>query len=865
MRRLDANLRDNFQKNKRFVIDALLQTGSSTRGINSHLLKLSKLADETLNSLWETAAFPSTYALIAVGGFGRAELFPHSDIDVLLLLPDDVVPEQDDSVKTRIENFISSCWDAGLEIGSSVRNVADCIAQAAADVTVQTSLMESRLVVGNKALYLRFAKQFRAEIDAPAFFIAKTLEMRQRHHKFEDTPYSLEPNCKESPGGLRDLQIILWVANAANLGKNWDDLAKNGLATRFEVIQIKRNVALLNLIRTRLHIIANRREDRLVFDLQTAVAESFNYRTDSISDSKKSNKRASEQLMRRYYWAAKAVTQLNQILLLNIQERLNEETLEVRPINDYFGEKAGMIEVLSDDVYTKHPHVILQTFLLYQTTPGLKGLSARTLRALFNARHVMNTAYRNDSINHATFMQILQQREGLTHALRLMNQTSVLGRYLWVFRKIVGQMQHDLFHVYTVDQHILMVLRNMRRFFIPEHTHEYPFCSQLAAGWDKPWILYTAALFHDIAKGRGGDHSQLGRLEVRKFCKQHGINKEDARLIEFLVSEHLTMSHIAQKEDMSDPDVVASFAKRVGNERNLTALYLLTVADIRGTSPKVWNAWKGKLLEDAYRMTLRTLGGRAPDPAAEAQSRKNEALVNLALFAEPFEGHKALWDTLNVSYFMRHDAQDIAWHARQLSRLVGSSKPIVRARASPLGEGLQVVVYTPDQSDLFARICGYFDQAGFSILDAKVHTANDGHALDTFQIVTATLPEHYRELTSMVEAELARTIEAQGLLPAPTRGRVSRRVKSFPITPRIDLKPDEKAQRWLLNISASDRAGLLYSVARVLAKYKLNLQLAKVTTLGERVEDTFLITGAALQQNKAQIEIETELLEAISS
>jgi [protein-PII] uridylyltransferase len=861
IRWLNANLRDIFQANKRQIIDALLVTGSSTRGINQHLLKLSKLADQTLKSLWEAADFPAGYALLAVGGFGRAELFPHSDIDVLVLLPDGVVPEHDDAVKTRIETFISSCWDAGLEIGSSVRNVADCIAQAADDVTVQTSLLESRLIVGNKALFARFTRQFRQGMDAKAFFVAKTLEMRQRHHKFEDTPYSLEPNCKESPGGLRDLQIILWIANAANLGKTWDELAKNGLATHFEVAQIKRNVALLNLIRARLHIIANRREDRLVFDLQTAVAESFGY----ITDSTKAGKRASEQLMRRYYWAAKAVTQLNQILLLNIQERLNQDSQEVRPINDYFGEKAGMIEVLGDDVYTLHPHAILQTFLLYQTTPGLKGLSARTLRALFNARHVMNTAYRRDPVNHATFMQILQQPEGLTHALRLMNQTSVLGRYLWVFRKIVGQMQHDLFHVYTVDQHILMVLRNMRRFFIAEHAHEYPFCSQLAAGWDKPWILYAAALFHDIAKGRGGDHSQLGRLEVRKFCKQHNIEKADAKLIEFLVSEHLTMSQIAQKEDMSDPDVVAGFAKRVGNERNLTALYLLTVADIRGTSPKVWNAWKGKLLEDAYRMTLRTLGGRAPDPDAEAQARKNEALVNLALFAEPFEGHKALWDTLDVSYFMRHDAPDIAWHARQLSRLVGSNKPIVRARASPVGEGLQVVVYTPDQSDLFARICGYFDQAGFSILDAKVHTANDGHALDTFQIVTSTLPEHYRELTNMVEAELARTIAAQGTLPQPLRGRVSRRVKSFPITPRVDLKPDEKAQRWLLNISASDRAGLLYSVARVLAKHKLDLQLAKVTTLGERVEDTFLISGAALQHNKAQIDIETELLEAISN
>ena len=327
--------------------------------------------------------------------------------------------------------------------------------------------------------------------------------------------------------------------------------------------------------------------------------------------------------MRRYYWVAKAVTQLNQILLLNIEARLDELSegmnsdsvpRPLQPINAYFAEKSGMIEVLSDDLYIKHPHAILKTFLLYQTTVGLKGLSARTLRALYNARKVMDAKFRNDPVNHATFMEILKQPEGLTHALRLMNQTSVLGRYLWVFRKIVGQMQHDLFHVYTVDQHILMVLRNMRRFFIAEHAHEYPFCSQLAAGWDKPWILYTAALFHDIAKGRGGDHSQLGRLEVRRFCKNHDINKEDSKLIEFLVAEHLTMSQVAQKEDLSDPDVVAAFAKRVGNERYLTALYLLTVADIRGTSPKVWNAWKGKLLEDAYRMTLRTLGGRAPDP-----------------------------------------------------------------------------------------------------------------------------------------------------------------------------------------------------------------------------------------------------------
>jgi [protein-PII] uridylyltransferase len=470
------------------------------------------------------------------------------------------------------------------------------------------------------------------------------------------------------------------------------------------------------------------------------------------------------------------------------------------------------------------------------------------------------------------FMRILQAPSGMTHAVRLMNQTSVLGRYLWPFRRIVGQMQHDLFHVYTVDQHILMVLRNVRRFFMAEHAHEYPFCSQLAAGWDKPWILFAGALFHDIAKGRGGDHSQLGRGEVRKFARDHNLEKEDAKLIEFLVAEHLTMSHIAQKQDLSDPDIIQAFAKRVGNERNLTALYLLTVADIRGTSPKVWNAWKGKLLEDLYRYTARALGGRAPDADAEVEMRKSDALKMLALYALPFEAHKDLWATLDVGYFMRHEANDIAWHTRQLSRSLSiaksQDKPMgvtVRARLSSVGEGLQVMVYSPDQPDLFARICGYFDQAGFSIWDAKIHTATNGYALDTFQVVSDHFAEHYRDLINLVETGLAEAINEAKPLPAPGKGRQSRRVKSFPIAPRVNLQPDERAQKWLLSISASDRVGLLYSVARVLANHKVNLLLAKISTLGERVEDTFLIDGAALQQNKAQLEIETELLAALQA
>lgn len=862
-----ALAREQYRAGKTALFKSLATSGASTRGIHSLLRKLAQHTDVTLQKLWRLADFAPDACLIAAGGYGRGELFPHSDVDVLLLLPDNSEAEDNPELKAKIETFISNCWDSGLEIGSTVRTVADCVIEAAKDVTVQTSLLETRLVVGSKKNFARLQTQLVGVLDAKAFFIAKTLELRQRHNKFENTPYALEPNCKESPGGLRDLQVILWVAQAAGLGKSWDELAKNSLATLFEVKQIKANEALMSLIRARLHLLSGRREDRLVFDMQTAVAESFGY-TSHIDANGRLLSRSSEALMKRYYWAAKAVAQLNQILLLNIEERLNPNTYPLRQINEHFADNAGMLEVASDDLYVRNPHAILQTFLLYESTVGIKGLSARTLRALYNARGVMTASFRNDPINRNTFRAILQQPEGITHALRLMNQTSVLGRYLWVFRKIVGQMQHDLFHVYTVDQHILMVLRNVRRFFMAEHSHEYPMCSQLAAGWDKPWILYIAALFHDIAKGRGGDHSELGRNDVRLFCRQHGIDAEDAKLAEFLVGQHLSMSRIAQKEDLTDPEVITAFAKRVGNERYLTALYLLTVADIRGTSPKVWNAWKGKLLEDLYRYTLRVLGGRAPDADAEVEARKREALTTLALYAEPFEGHKKLWATLDISYFMRHDASDIAWHARQLSRHAGKAKVIVRARRSSAGDGMQVLVYTPDAPDLFARICGYFDQAGFSILDAKIHTAKNGYALDTFQVVSPDLTsenDHFRELAAMVEAELDRTIETPGELPAPSMGRISRRVKSFPIAPRVDLRPDEKAQRWLLSVSASDRAGLLYLIARILAKHGINLQLAKVTTLGERVEDTFLISGPELQHNRAQIAIETELLQALNA
>ena len=865
---MDIALTHTYRKDKAALLAQALTKPDTARSVHQLLHRLCVMTDASIKQIWQDTGFDNQLCLVAVGGYGRGALYPYSDIDVLLLMPSGVSAEENPVLKSQIETFISACWDNGLEIGSSVRNLEECLQESRADITIQTSLLEARRVVGNAPLFKQFKKQYDEAMDAKAFFVSKTLELQQRHTKFENTPYSLEPNAKESPGGLRDLQIILWTARAAKFGDTWEALARKGLATPLEARQLKRNENPLARIRNRLHLIAKRREDRLVFDMQHSVAQ--NLGLGFQADGQFNARLASEALMKRYYWAAKAVTQLSQILLLNIEERLNQKSYEIRPINARFAEKSGMLEVLHDDLYIQQPQAILETFTIFQSTVGIKGLSAKTLRALYNARSVMDAKFRSDPVNRQQFMAILQSPHGMTHAMRLMNQTSVLGRYLWVFRRIVGQMQHDLFHVYTVDQHILMVLRNARRFFMAEHAHEFPFCSQLAAGWDKPWILFAAALFHDIAKGRGGDHSQLGRAEVRKFCKDHSIAKDDAKLIEFLVAEHLTMSHIAQKQDLSDGQVILDFAKRVGNERNLTALYLLTVADIRGTSPKVWNAWKGKLLEDLFRYTVRTLGGRAPDANSEVESRKREALSILALHTPPFEAHKNLWDTFDVGYFMRHDAADIAWHTRQLSRQFtlakskGESMEVtVRARLSPVGEGLQVMVYSPDQADLFARICGYFDQTGFNILDAKVHTATNGYALDTFQVVTHFTKEHYRDLINLVETGLTQTIVLSKPLPTPSKGRMSRRVKSFPITPRVSLQPDERGQKWLLSISASDRVGLLYNVASVLAHHKVNLFLAKISTLGERVEDTFLVDGAALQQNKKQLEIKTQLLEVL--
>ncbi|ASU38582.1 [protein-PII] uridylyltransferase [Herbaspirillum sp. meg3] len=845
---LAATLKKQLKAARQQAIEAFQADGKT-----EHLLtQLRRNVDAALTEAWEKCALPRDIALVAVGGYGRGELFPHSDVDVLILL--DQTPDK--AMQEKLESLVQLFWDIGLEIGHSIRTVEECLAESAADITVQTSLLEARLVTGNKTLFQLLQLRCNSAMDPRAFFQAKTLEMQQRHVKYEDTPYSLEPNCKESPGGLRDLQVILWVAKAAGLGDSWSKLAQRGLLTATEARQLTQKERAFKDIRIRLHIYSNRREDRLVFDIQTPIAESFGFKSTDT-------RRASEYLMQRYYWAAKAVTQLNTILLQNIEAQLFPQELVPQKINERFNELNGFLDIAHDNVFEDTPSAMLEVFLILAQHQELKDMSARTMRALWHARFKIDNAFRANPANHALFMQILQSKRGITHALRRMNQTSVLGRYLPNFRRIVGQMQHDLFHVYTVDQHILMVVRNVRRFTMSEHAHEYPFCSQLMANFAQPWILYVAALFHDIAKGRGGDHSKLGMADARQFCTQHGMSEENTDLVVFLVEHHLTMSQVAQKQDLSDPDVIQQFVNTVKDERHLTALYLLTVADIRGTSPKVWNAWKGKLLEDLYRMTLRVLGGEAPSADRELKNTQQEAIKTLRLYGLPADAHENFWRQLDVAYFLRLDASDIAWQTRSFYDKIDSTVPVVKCRLAPIGEGVQVAVYTPDRPDLFARICSYFDEKNFSILDAKIHTTKLNYALDAFLISAPVFAKNYRDIINLIEHELSQLLQSDGPLPAPARGRLSRLSRTFPINPSVDLRPDERGQYYLLSVSANDRNGLLYTISNILAKYKINLHTAKVMTLGERVEDVFLVDGAALNHPRNQIMLETDLLKAL--
>src|SRR5450759_1811380 len=585
-----AALRESLSNDRLALEQNFLHHGKAASLLSAH----SRLIDRYLHHVWQQISMPDHIALIAVGGYGRGELYPKSDIDLLILLNAD---EPDAALKQKLHQLISMLWDIGLEVGHSIRTVAQCLSESA-DITVQTNLLEARLLIGDARLFRELQDAVQQHLDPREFFIAKLHEQQQRHARFVFADYNLEPNLKESPGGLRDLQTITWISRAAGLGTRWTELAREGLISIAEARQIARHDSLLQTLRIRLHYLAQRREDRLIFEFQTPLAEQMGITAST-------NRRASEHLMQRYYRTKVAVRQFNSILLQNLHDHLFREVPPQHALNERFRVVGTLLDIRDENLFEQSSGAIFELFLLMQQHPELTDLSAKTLRALWRAQHHIDAAFRRDPLNRSLFMKILRQPKGVLHALRRMNQYGILGSYIPAFGRIVGQMQHDLFHVYTVDEHILMVVRNLRRFAVPEFAHELPQCSRLMSEFARPEVLYIAGLFHDIAKGRGGDHSQLGKKDARAFCMRHQLSRDDTDLVVWLVEQHLSLSATAQKQDLSDPDVIAAFAGKIKNDRYLVALYLLTVADVRGTSPKIWNAWKAKLIEDLYRASRR--------------------------------------------------------------------------------------------------------------------------------------------------------------------------------------------------------------------------------------------------------------------
>ena len=808
------------------------------------LKKQSQLIDKLLKEIWLQANIHADVTLIAVGGYGREALFPYSDIDLLILLPN----QHDYVLNAQIETLIGQLWDVGLNVGHSVRTQDECISEASSDVTVQTNLLESRLLAGNKANYCQFVHAINALMQPEAFFAAKFKEQDNRHAKFNDTAYSLEPNIKESPGGLRDLHMIVWLARSQNLGNNWAELAKNNLISATELGQIKRHERNLQTLRIRLHYLAKRREDRLLFDFQNELAANLGLVNTA-------HKRASEQLMQSYYRSVKYINLINEILLKTLESTLTKIAPNVISINTRFEAHNQWLEAKTARTLQQQPSAILESFLLLQQHPELEGMGANLLRHLQRVKKLVNREFRESSENKALFISILSQIDGVNHSMRRMNRYGILGQYIPAFGKIVGQMQHDLFHVYTVDEHILNVLANLRRFAKPELKHEFPLCSQLFAGFEKPHLLYLAALFHDIAKGRGGDHSTLGTKDAKRFCKLHNLPKEDTHLVAWLVEAHLKMSSTAQKSDLSDPAVIEQFARFVKTDTRLQALYLLTVADIRGTSPVVWNAWKARLLESLFYATKRVLNNETFTVQQAIENRQQEAAEKLTKYGLQPQSYQTLWDNVGAGYFVRFEPDEIAWQSRLLTPHVNTDKPIVRARLSPSGDGIQVMIYTRDQDDLFARICNFFDRMAYSIVQAKIYTTNHGYALNSFIVLDQSGKSvSYSGLLKFIEAELTEKIAASTNLETPLEGRISRQVKHMPFATQINIRA-ESQHLHTLDIVTADRPGLLAKIAFLFLQLGIDLHNAKINTLGNRAEDSFLISdrhGKPL--NQAQID-----------
>jgi [protein-PII] uridylyltransferase len=781
-------------------------------------------------------------ALIAVGGYGRGELLPGSDIDLMILLDSAAHEHRHEA----IENFLTFLWDIGLEVGHSVRDLAQCVDEAQRDITVATNIMEARLLAGPATLFEAMRDATGPEYIWPIrdFFAAKLREQTTRHHKFHDTAYKLEPNVKESPGGLRDIQMIGWVAKRHFGAETLAELVQHGFLTPAEYQSLVEGQNYLWRVRMALHLLSGRREDRLLFDHQRALARQFGYQDEEMH-------LAVEQFMKRYYRTVMELNRLNEMLLQHFEEDIlyADDSAEPVAINKRFQARKGYLEVTYTKVFQHYPFALMELFLVLAQNPDLKGVRAATIRLVRDHRHLIDDKFRNDLRARTLFMEILRQPHGVNRTLRRMNRYGVLAEYLPLFGQIVGQMQYDLFHIYTVDEHTMFMVRNLRRFTVPANAQEFPLCSRIMQALPKPELLYLAGLFHDIAKGRGGDHSELGSKDAEAFCLHHGLSNYDSHLVAWLVQNHLVMSTTAQRRDISDPLVVNEFANRVGDRVRLNYLYLLTVADIRATNPELWNNWKDALLIELYRLTMRALRRGLENPLHKDELiRETQEQARELLHAQDMDDARidSVWHDLSEDYFLRYSSEEIAWHTDAIAHCNAQELPLVLLRLETARGGSALFLHARSDDHLFALTTSVLDQLGLTILDARLISALNGHTMDTYLV----LEDSGEPIANDLRAEeildtLNRELRRDAMqAPAVTR-HAPRTYRHFDIPTVIDFSQDDRNRRTVVELTTADRPGLLSRVGSAFQACGVRVQNAKVATFGARAEDFFFITDAA--------------------
>lgn len=850
----------DFLKSCQQQLEQRFETGT---GVEQLVHARSWLVDRILVGSWKRVLGKNDNALVAVGGYGRNELLPGSDVDLLILLAD----SESDTLKAQLETLLTLLWDIGLEVGHSVRTLDDCTEQAENDITVATNLMEARLLTGPDALFEEMRRRTGPEYVWPTndFFAAKLEEQQQRYQRFDDAVYNLEPNVKEGPGGLRDAQMIGWVMKRHFGLNSLQELVDRDYITQDEYRTLIDGQQFLWKVRFGLHLISGRREDRLLFDHQRTLAEKFGYTAHD-------HKLAVEWFMKDYYLTIMELNRLNEMLLQLLQEIIlyADDPGEPRPIGRRFQVRKGFLEVVNEGVFSYYPFALLELFLIMQQHPEIKGVQASTIRLVRSHTHLIDDEFRNDLRARSLFMEIFRQHDGLTHELRRMNRYGVLAAYYPAFAHIVGQMQHDLFHAYTVDEHTLFVVRNLRRFAVPEHANELPLCSRIAETIPKLELLYLAGFFHDIGKGRGGNHSDIGADEAFSFLQKHQLSDFDCKLVAWLVRNHLQMSSTAQKRDISDPEVINEFARHVGDQTRLDYLYLLTVADIRGTNPGLWNTWRDSLLKDLYNATRRALRRGLGNPLLreeQIKDVKSAALEQLADSGIDRGRIETLWADFPEDYFLRHNAGEVKWHVNVILQPGHAEGARIDLRNNTRRGSGALFVYTPIISDLFTRTTALLDQLGLSIIDARIITSSKGYAIDTFSLLNADdkpLIENWQveQLIERMQQELELDEP-----PAPSiAARISpRRIRQFQVATKVFFHLDESTRRTIIDLITTDSPGLLFRVSQIFHSRGVVVHNARIATSGAQAEDVFYVTsksGGPLSSLE-QEELRTDLVETL--